>query len=134
MVCACVTAGNDYQKEQQFRKLNSVADERKHVDVIRDGKTKSIHVSDLVVGDVVKISIGMEIPTDGYLLEGTEIYCDESSMSGESERVHKTILSQCLNVQRQVEESGNKNEVGHHHVPSPVLLSGTKVVTHSFLS
>jgi hypothetical protein len=37
-VCANVTAANDYQKEKQFQKLNSVADSRKEVQVKRNGK------------------------------------------------------------------------------------------------
>lgn len=36
-VCAFVTAFNDYQKERQFLKLNSVADEKKRVTLYRDG-------------------------------------------------------------------------------------------------
>jgi hypothetical protein len=36
-ICATVTAVNDYQKERQFKKLNSVADERKKVSIRRNG-------------------------------------------------------------------------------------------------
>lgn len=31
IICSCVQAGNDYQKERQFQKLNQVADDRKKV-------------------------------------------------------------------------------------------------------
>ena len=37
IICATVTAGNDYQKERQFLKLNDVADSRKRVTVKRNG-------------------------------------------------------------------------------------------------
>ena len=42
-VCAMVTAVNDYQKERQFLELNSVADSKKIVRVIRDGIQMDIH-------------------------------------------------------------------------------------------
>lgn len=32
LICSCVQAGNDFQKERQFQKLNQVADDRKKVD------------------------------------------------------------------------------------------------------
>ena len=34
------------------------------------------------MGDVVKITGGMEVPADGYLLEANEVVCDESAMTG----------------------------------------------------
>ena len=42
-VCANVTAINDFQKERQFQKLNSVADERKRVTIWRNGSKVDIH-------------------------------------------------------------------------------------------
>jgi P-type E1-E2 ATPase len=70
-VCAFVTSVNDYQKERQFLKLNSVADEKKKVTVKRNGITMEIHQDFLLVGDVILISEGMEIPADGILLESS---------------------------------------------------------------
>ncbi len=69
LICATVTAVNDYQKERQFLKLNSVADSRKRVTVKRNGQQTDLHQDDLLVGDVVQLNEGMEIPADGYLLE-----------------------------------------------------------------
>lgn len=57
-VCAGVTAINDYQKDLQFQKLNSVADSRKQVTVIRGGKHVSLHHSMVLVGDLVQIFEG----------------------------------------------------------------------------
>lgn len=76
MICASVTAVNDYQKEQQFLKLNSVADSRKKVTLRRNGELLDIHQDNLLVGDVVQLSEGMEIPADGLLLEANEITAD----------------------------------------------------------
>jgi magnesium-transporting ATPase (P-type) len=51
-----VTAVNDYSKERQFAQLNKVADERKRITIIRDGKILDIHQDDVLVGDVVQVN------------------------------------------------------------------------------
>jgi magnesium-transporting ATPase (P-type) len=49
-------------------KLNSVADEKKKVTVKRNGITMEIHQDFILVGDIILISEGMEIPADGILI------------------------------------------------------------------
>jgi len=68
-ICALVTSGNNYSKERQFQELNKVADARKRVSVRRQAKLLELHQDDLLVGDVVVISEGMEIPADAIILE-----------------------------------------------------------------
>jgi P-type E1-E2 ATPase len=70
-VCASVTAVNDYQKERQFLKLNSVADEKKKVTVRRDGIPMEIHQDFVLTGDIININEGMEVPADGILIEAS---------------------------------------------------------------
>ncbi len=55
-MCATVTAVNNYQKERQFMKLNSVADEKKRVSVWRSGLPLEIHQDFVLAGDVVAIN------------------------------------------------------------------------------
>ena len=55
-----VAALQDYAKEQQFRKLNAEVKDVK-VMVVRDGNNVSIPKVDLVVGDVVRLSIGKSL-------------------------------------------------------------------------
>ena len=43
MICANVTAFNDYQKEKQFQTLNNVADSRKQVSIKRNGAIVNMH-------------------------------------------------------------------------------------------
>ena len=45
--------------------------------------TQTIPVTDLVVGDIIKLEQGMRIPADCVLLEGIDISTDESAMTGE---------------------------------------------------
>ncbi len=75
-ICAFVEAINNYSKERQFQKLNSVADERKRVTLRRDGVLMEIHQDEVLVGDVVNINEGMEVPADAILLEANEITAD----------------------------------------------------------
>ena len=68
MISSIITAANDYQKERQFQKLNDVADARKTVSLKRNGKLLEIHQDKVLVGDIVQLSEGMEIPADGILI------------------------------------------------------------------
>ena len=81
-ISATVTSVNDYQKERQFIKLNSVIDERKRVSVVRNGEPIEIHQDFVLVGDIVQVNEGMEIPADGILIQANEITTDESAMTG----------------------------------------------------
>jgi Ca2+-transporting ATPase len=84
-----VTAFSDYQQSLQFRELDK---EKKmiFIQVTRGGHRKKVSMFDLVVGDIVHISIGDQVPTDGLLIEGYELKVDESTMTGESEPQKKT--------------------------------------------
>ncbi|KAJ0042116.1 hypothetical protein Pint_17837 [Pistacia integerrima] len=96
-----VTAISDYKQSLQFRDLDK---EKKKIiiQVTRDERRQKISIYDLVVGDVVHLSIGDQVPADGILISGHSLVIDESSLSGESEPVN-------IDEER------------------PFLLSGTKV-------
>lgn len=68
--------------ENEFRILNKVNDEEP-VDVRRGGNVVTIPRCDVVVGDVVILSTGDEVPADGRLLESVSLSVDESSLTGE---------------------------------------------------
>ena len=57
--------------------------------VIRNGQPKTILTEDLVVGDIVFIYAGDVVPADIRLIESNGLYCDESSLTGESESSEK---------------------------------------------
>jgi len=44
----------------------------------------------------MNLDTGMEIPADGYLLEGHEVTTDESAMTGETDPMKKANLHECL--------------------------------------
>ena len=127
VVCAIVQAVNDYQKERQFQKLNMVADKQKQVTAVRNGKAVNLHHSLVLVGDLIQIYEGMEIPADGYIIEAAEINVDESAMSGETDPIKKNILSESIKRRDQIIEEGARATVANHDIFSPILLSGTRV-------
>ena len=57
--------------------------------VLRNGKTKSIKVEDVVVGDVVLLASGNILPADVRLVETFNFRVDESSLTGESVQIEK---------------------------------------------
>lgn len=101
LIVSVVTAVNDYQKESQFRDLSKKGDEDVDVVVMRSGKAKQIRVQKLVVGDVVCVEAGDEIPCDGILLQYDGLEVDESALTGEPMDIEKTheadpfVLSGC---------------------------------------
>ncbi|XP_041024479.1 calcium-transporting ATPase 4, plasma membrane-type-like [Juglans microcarpa x Juglans regia] len=82
-----VTAISDYKQALQFKDLDR---EKKKIfiQVTRDGKRKKVSIYDLVVGDIVHLSIGDQVPADGVYILGYSLLIDESSLSGESEPVN----------------------------------------------
>ncbi|KAI6694212.1 hypothetical protein NL676_021922, partial [Syzygium grande] len=97
-----VSAVSNYRQNWQFEKLSRVSGNIL-IDVIRKGRRQQVSIFEIVVGDVVCLKIGDQVPADGLFLEGHSLQVDESSMTGESDHV---------------EVNSNQN---------PFLFSGTKV-------
>lgn len=78
----------------------------------------------------MNLDTGMEIPADGYLLEGHEVTTDESAMTGETDPMKKANLHECLQRRKENEhEINNTKEPINHKVPSPIVLSGTRILS-----
>jgi Mg2+-importing ATPase len=81
--------GNEWHAERQASALH---DKVSHTVVaLRDGKATEISVDDLVVGDVVQVGLGDVVPADLRLLHATDLSCDESVITGESDTSEKTV-------------------------------------------
>ena len=87
-----VTATSDYRQGLQFRNLNKEK-ENIQLSVLRAGQRQTVSIFDLVVGDIVPLSIGGQVPADGVVVEAHSLSIDESAMTGESLPVKKDKLS-----------------------------------------
>ena len=83
-----IGAGNDYQKDKQFRKLNEKKD-LLDVKMIRGGVQVLIPNPEIVVGDVIILQTGDKITADGIVTDSNNMVVDEASLTGESEPIKK---------------------------------------------
>lgn len=102
IIVIIVSSLSNFRQEIQFDKLSKISSNI-NVEIFRDRQRQEISIFDIVVGDVVFLNIGDQIPADGLFLDGYSFQVDESSMTGESDYV---------------EVDSTKN---------PFLLSGAKV-------
>jgi Ca2+-transporting ATPase len=79
----------ELKADKEFSILNQVNDDEA-VLVIRNGNPVQIAKKDVVVGDILLIETGEEIPADAELLDSASLYVDESTLNGESEPAYKS--------------------------------------------
>ena len=82
----------EMKADKEFELLNQVNDDEQ-VEVIRDGHATHVAKRDIVVGDIVKLNTGNEVPADGRLLEAVTLNIDESTLTGEP-ICHKTVIAE----------------------------------------
>lgn len=102
----------EVKADKEFAILNQVNDDEPVV-VIRNGNHTTIPKKDVVVGDIVVLTTGEEIPADGLLLHSQSLNVDESTLTGEP-LAHKTT----------VEAEFDKDAT----FPSNHLMRGTKIL------
>ncbi|XP_073289919.1 calcium-transporting ATPase 10, plasma membrane-type isoform X2 [Primulina huaijiensis] len=88
LIVIVFTAISDYKQSLQFQNLN---EEKQNIqmEVIRGGQRIKVSIFEMVVGDVVPLKIGDQVPADGLVITGHSLAIDESSMTGESKIAHK---------------------------------------------
>ncbi|MFT6882545.1 MAG: Ca2+-transporting ATPase [Marinoscillum sp.] len=97
---------------KKFDILNKVNDDTL-VKVIRNGSIREISKKDIVVGDVVLLETGEEVPADGELIEAISLQMDESCLTGE------------LVVAKTTHEAEFNEEATY---PSNWIMGGTKIM------
>lgn len=80
----------EYDANKKFDLLNAVNEETL-VKVIRNGRVQEVPRKDIVVGDIVILETGEEIPADGELVEAISLQVNESNLTGEPV-INKTII------------------------------------------
>ncbi|XP_047322327.1 calcium-transporting ATPase 10, plasma membrane-type-like [Impatiens glandulifera] len=90
LIVIVFTAISDFKQSLQFQNLNEEK-QNIHLEVTRGGRRVSVSIFDIVVGDVIPLKIGDQVPADGILISGQSLAIDESSMTGESKIVRKDV-------------------------------------------
>jgi Ca2+-transporting ATPase len=83
---------SEYRSDREFEKLNAEKDAGL-VKVMRGGVVEQVPPNEVVVGDLVVLEAGDEIPADGRLVRGQDLRIDQSLMTGESEPVRKQVAA-----------------------------------------
>ncbi len=118
MLASLVSTISEYGSEAAFSRLQEESSKIK-AKVYRNNKLVEININDVVVNDIVKITIGDSIPADGILIDG-KISTNESSLTGESKEINKnkndklyrgTTITNGYGTMI-VEEVGNNTEYG----------------------
>ena len=83
-VILATTVGFYFERDaaRRFNLLTQLGEEQP-VRVLRDGRIQEIPRREVVVGDVVIVETGDEVPADGTLIDAVGLQVDESSLTGE---------------------------------------------------
>ena len=88
--------------------------------VLRDGKEIKIPIHNITIGDVVLLSSGSMIPADLRIIEAKDLYVGQSSLTGESDAVKKSVNSEL-----------NSNDINSITDLDTICFMGTNVISGS---
>lgn len=95
---------------------------------MRDNVSLSVNRTKVVVGDIINIMSGMEIPADCLVVSSTHLIVDEALITESNDSVKKAVLRECL-----VKKEKIKMEMNSHsdlsRLPTPILFAGSNVLT-----
>ena len=114
-IVVLVESITNWQKEKKFFELNTLKNATISFKTIRNNIKINIKSEDLLVGDIIFISLGEVIPADLFVIESNGIKIDESSLTGESKAVSKETYENCI-------LAPDKKNI------SPIILAGTDCI------
>lgn len=83
-----VSSVSESKQEKKASVLKAEEEAKEKVKVLRNGQLIEVHVSEIVVGDIVYLQAGDKIPADGLIIDG-EIKVDQAALNGETEEAAK---------------------------------------------
>lgn len=78
-----------FQSNKAAEKLKQLVETK--ATVLREGKEEKVSLKNLTIGDIIILSAGDIIPADLRVIEAKDLYVTQSSLTGESESVRKTV-------------------------------------------
>ena len=92
VIIVSVTSVNNYLSEKRLAELVALS-EQQEVAVFRNSdKAQTIDSTELVVGDLVKFSMGEKVPADMMMIDGQDVMCNQSELNGEPDSLPKTPI------------------------------------------
>lgn len=91
LFCALLGFVQEYRAERALEALKKMLSPT--ITVLRDGQEEEILTKEVVPGDVIVLEAGDRIPADARIIESYSLRCDESSLTGESAPVDKSLDS-----------------------------------------
>ena len=83
-----VASVSENKQEGKASALKAEEEAKETAKVVRDGRLEEIHVSEVVVGDIVFLQAGDKIPADGEIVDGA-VKVDQAALNGETEEADK---------------------------------------------
>ena len=83
-----VASVSENKQENKASALKEEEEAKERAKVIRDEQLMEIHVSEIVVGDIVYLQAGDKIPADGIIAQG-QLKVDQAALNGETEEADK---------------------------------------------
>ena len=121
-ILLATTVGFYFERDaaRKFDVLTQLGEEQR-VKVVRDGRVQEIARREVVVGDVLLVETGDEVPADGQLVEATDLQVDESSLTGE------LLTTKEIRGERTAEK-GESHENHGEAYPKDMLLRSSMVM------
>ncbi len=124
VIAILVTASTLLEFFEEFRS-NKAAEKLKELvattaTVLRDGQKVQIPIKEIVLGDIVVLSAGSMIPADLRIIEAKDLYVGQSSLTGESDAVRKSV-----NSELSLEDLNNISDL------DTICFMGTNVISGS---
>lgn len=107
----------EFRSNKAAEKLKKMVETR--TTVIRNGQKIDIPIKNVVIGDTVVLSAGSMIPADLRVIEAKDLYVGQSSLTGESDSVKKTV------------ELEEKKEIDNISDFDNICFMGTNVISGS---
>jgi len=111
----------EYSSNKSAEKLKELV--ATTAEVIRDGKKEKIILKNIVKGDIVNLSAGEMIPADLKIIESKDLYLRESSLTGESDAIKKSAISE-----KKIEEIDGISDL------DTICFMGTNVISRKWQS
>lgn len=89
IINTCIGVFQEIHAKKTIDKLSIV--NKTEVTVLRDGKLENIFQEEIVLGDVLVLSLGNQVPSDGIVIYSEGLEVDESLLTGESDKITKKV-------------------------------------------